>query len=62
MNKELAIVSAILALLIIVTPAIALAQTNGYNLTVNITAYQFGNPTVTVEAKTANGNYYLFFW
>lgn len=30
---------------------------NGYSLTVNIVSHAFGNPTVNVEAKTANGNY-----
>ncbi len=30
---------------------------SGYSLTVNIGSHAFGNPSVNVEAKTANGNY-----
>lgn len=34
-----------------------MAQQSGYNLTVNIGSHAFGNPSVNVEAQTANGNY-----
>ncbi len=33
------------------------SQSAGYSLTVNIGTHAFGNPSVNVEAKTANGNY-----
>lgn len=42
---------------LVITAQTAMAQTNGYNLTVNIGSHAFGNPTVNVEAQTANGNY-----